>query len=84
MSDEETPLDRLTAAIQTFVNETSEEGPALIDSAVVVWESMMYDGDDVARAVNYANAGRASQSATVGLLRLGLQCVLDDLSGEDE
>lgn len=81
MTDEPTPLDKLTAAIQEFVNAISEEGPALLDSAVVVWETMRYDeGGDLGYRIDYANAGRASMSATAGLLRVGLDQVLGDLT----
>jgi hypothetical protein len=77
---EQTPLDRLTIAVQEFVNATDPEAPVLIDSAVVVWETMVYEDDgDLAYKVNYANAGRASMSAAVGLLQIGLDQVLADI-----
>lgn len=85
MTDDQTPLERLNTAIQDFINEIDDEAPVLLDSAVLVWESMIYTDDgDVARKINYANAGRASMSATVGLLQAGSHQVLTDLTGNDD
>lgn len=88
MSHSETsPIEALTAAVQEFVNARSEHGPVLLRGAVVVWEQVRFDDDgQTAFHTSYACTEGTSPAASVGILELGRQVVLDDLldDGEDE
>lgn len=84
MTDEHTdrtPLEKLTAAVQTFVNEIDDdEAPILLRSCVVVWESNKLDDDGAAAyKVSYATTEGTGMGASVGLLRIGMHQILLDV-----
>lgn len=81
------PLDRLQAAVQAFVNETSDE-PVFVGSALLVWEGITYTSTGSALFdLDFASCG-AQESMTSAL---GLSCyaqakMTDDLvhgTGDD-
>lgn len=81
MTEDATPLDQLTAALQAFVAATEDQA-ALVVGAVVVWEQVTYDGPDQLRAIRYAVPGDAySMAGSIGLLSAGLELVTDDTLG---
>lgn len=82
MSDEQTPLDRLNAAVAEFANETAGK-PVLVDVALLVWEQVSYDEDgDVGRAIRYAvPTDNFSLSGGLGLLEASREYVRRDILG---
>jgi hypothetical protein len=85
---EPTPLERLTAAVQAYVNDMSEV-PRVVRGAVVAWEAMRYDEDgDDAYQVSYACTVGTSPSAAVGIFDLGrvvmLSHVVPAFTGDED
>lgn len=84
MTDDRTPVERLTAAVQAFVNEIDPEAPVLLRGCVVVWESMILDEDgDAAYKTSYATGDGTGMSSGAGLLHLGLAELTADLADRD-
>lgn len=66
------PLDDLANAVQAFANHVSDD-PELVDSAVVIWESVSFNEDgDAQRCIRYAvPTPNFSMSGTLGLIEAG-------------
>lgn len=85
------PLERVAKAMQDFVNSIDAEAPVLLRGGVVAWESMVLNEDgDTGFKVSYAALPNTSMSSTVGLLEMGRNAALLDMSdgpctcGEDD
>lgn len=76
---EQTPLEKLAAAVQEFAVTRAGE-PVLVADAILVWEETAYNEDgDVTRAINYASMmPGASMASGIGLLEGGKILVLGD------
>lgn len=84
MSDQ-TPIQKLTAAVQAFVNEVDDEPPVLLRGGVVVWESMILDDDgDAMFMTNYASLDGTSLAHTMGLMELGKMVLEGDAFDEGD
>lgn len=71
MTTEPTPLQQLEAAVQDFINTTTDES-CIVKDAVVVWESTRFeDNGSQAFLVKYAVVTEGTGlSTSVGLLEL--------------
>lgn len=75
---DDTPLARLEAAVQAFVNETAGH-PRIVTGAVAVFESVRLDDDgDTGHRLDYASMA-PSIALTVGLLEVGRDRILTDV-----
>lgn len=86
MSDEQTPLTELAAAVQRFIATTEDEA-ALVVAAVLVVELATYgDNGEQLRRITYSTPSDLySLSGTLGLLDAGLHIVRQDtLDDSDE
>lgn len=64
-----TPIEKLTAAVQEFVNEVDEDAPVIVRTAVVAWEAVVLNDDGEAMSgIAFEPIGNAGPSATIGLL----------------
>jgi hypothetical protein len=72
-------------AIQNLINAVEDE-PALLDSAVVIWEAVSFDGDEVQRSISYTvPTDNFSMSSALGLIEAGKHYIRRDiLRTEDE
>ncbi|GAA1909287.1 hypothetical protein GCM10009737_08150 [Nocardioides lentus] len=79
---EQSPLDRLLAAVQDFANSLAGQ-PVLVDVALLVWEQVRYDEDgDIARKISYAiPTDNFSLSSGLGLLEAAGHYVRRDVLG---
>lgn len=74
-----TPLEALQAAVQVFVNATAEDGPVLLQSAVLAFEAVRFDDDgDMMHRIRYATV-QGSVSSSAGLLSLAETSLKEDL-----
>lgn len=80
--DAPTPLEKLDAAVQEFVNSQVDQ-PTLVANAVVVWEQVRYDEDgDAERCISYAvPTVNFTLSGTLGLLEGVREYVRRDILG---
>lgn len=83
-STEPTPLQRLTEAVQTFVNSLDDE-PAIVIGSVIAFETARYDDDGEQRhLIRYAVLGEApSMSGAIGLFDAGHAMCRSDSTDDD-
>jgi hypothetical protein len=68
-------------AIQNLINAIEDE-PMLLDSAVVVWEAVSFDGDEVQRCIRYTvPTDNFSMSSALGLIEAGKHYIRRDILG---
>jgi hypothetical protein len=73
------PLRKLEAAVQEFINDISSQ-PTMLKNLVVVFETTRFDDDgDQAYAVSYATGMMTDMAASSGLARLGARMIEDDI-----
>lgn len=84
MGCEESPLDKLRAAVQEFANATAEQA-VLVDTCVVLWEQVSYDEDgEIGRRVRYTvPTDNFSLSAVLGLCAAGSYFLRQQALGDD-
>jgi len=81
MSEEESPLERVSKAMQDFVNSIDDEAPVIIRGGVIAWESMIFDENgDAAYRVSYASLPETSMASTIGILHLATKYAEDDMT----
>lgn len=83
---EVTPLEALRDAVQAFANAQGDDddGPVLVDVAVVLWEQVRYDEDGrVMRRIRYAcPTDNFSMTSGLGLIEAGGHLVRRDILDE--
>lgn len=85
-SEPDTFHDKVVKLLQDWLNEDpDEDGPVLIDVAVVVWEQITMDDEGrTFRRVNYATlTHNAGLSSTVGLMSMGQDVLHGDLFDDE-
>jgi len=75
-------MEKLTQAIQDFVNETDDEAPVLLRGAVVVWESVKLNDDGEAGfKTNYTCTEGTTMAQSMGLFNMGAREMEEDVFG---
>jgi hypothetical protein len=85
MADLAPEVQAVREAIQNLVNAIEDE-PHLLDSAVVIWESVTYSDDgETMRRISYAvPTDNFSASAALGLVEAGKHYIRLDVLGADD
>lgn len=85
MTDLSPEVQAVREAIQNLINSIEDE-PALLDSAVVVWEAVSFDEDgETQRRISYSvPTDNFSISAALGLIEAGGYYIRRDALSDDE
>jgi hypothetical protein len=81
MTDLAPEVQAVREAIQNLINVIEDE-PHLLDSAVVIWEAVSFDDDEVQRCISYTvPTDNFSMSSALGLIEAGKHYVRRDILG---